>query len=65
MAKYFREIARRYGYSEDRQEEIYMMGLLHDVGKIVVSDNISNTAHIIGGLVGSVAGYFLNRKAAW
>jgi GlpG protein len=31
---------------------------------IVVSDNISNTAHIIGGLVGSVAGYFLNRKAA-
>jgi GlpG protein len=32
---------------------------------IVVSDNISNTAHIIGGLVGSVAGYFLNRKAAW
>jgi GlpG protein len=32
---------------------------------IVISDNISNTAHIVGGLVGSVAGYFLNRKAAW
>ena len=42
VAKYSREIARRYGYSEDRQEEIYMMGLLHDVGKIGVPDTVIN-----------------------
>ncbi len=32
---------------------------------IAVKDNISNTAHIVGGMVGSVTGYFLNRKSAW
>lgn len=42
VADYSREIARRYGYDEDRQEEIYMMGLLHDVGKIGVPDNVIN-----------------------
>ena len=42
VAYYSREIARRYGYDEDRQEEIYMMGLLHDVGKIGVPDNVIN-----------------------
>ena len=29
---------------------------------IVVQDNISNMAHIVGGLIGGVAGYQLNRK---
>lgn len=29
---------------------------------IAVSDNISNMAHIVGGLVGGVIGYFLNKK---
>ena len=29
---------------------------------IAVSDNISNMAHIVGGLVGAVIGYLLNRK---
>lgn len=29
---------------------------------IVLSDNISNTAHIVGGLVGGVTGYLLNKK---
>ena len=29
---------------------------------IVVQDNISNMAHIIGGIVGAVVGYNLNRK---
>lgn len=29
---------------------------------IVVSDNISNLTHILGGVVGSIAGYFLNKK---
>lgn len=29
---------------------------------IVVQDNISNMAHIVGGIVGAVVGYNLNRK---
>lgn len=42
MAEYSREIARRFGYSEKAQNEIYMMGLLHDVGKIGVPDAVIN-----------------------
>ena len=42
VATYAKEIARRYGYSEERQDEIYMMGLLHDVGKIGVPDTVIN-----------------------
>ena len=42
VAKYSREIARRYGYSKEQLEEIYMMGLLHDVGKIGVPNAIIN-----------------------
>lgn len=42
VAEYSREIAKRYGYSPERQEEIYMMGLLHDVGKIGVPDAVIN-----------------------
>ena len=42
VAAYSREIARRAGYSESDQHEIYMMGLLHDVGKIGVSDAVIN-----------------------
>ncbi|SEG05658.1 putative two-component system response regulator [Butyrivibrio sp. Su6] len=42
VAEYAREIAKRAGYSFDRQEEIYMMGLLHDVGKIGVPDAVIN-----------------------
>ncbi len=42
VAEYSREIAKRAGYSSDRQEEIYMMGLLHDVGKIGVPDAVIN-----------------------
>ncbi len=40
VAKYSKEIARRFGYNQQEQSDIYMMGLLHDVGKIGVSDNI-------------------------
>lgn len=29
---------------------------------VAVSDNISNLTHILGGVVGSIAGYFLNKK---
>lgn len=42
VAEYSREIARRYGYSPKQQNDIYMMGLLHDVGKIGVPDAVIN-----------------------
>jgi putative two-component system response regulator len=42
VAEYSREIAKRYGYSRKNQDEIYMMGLLHDVGKIGVPDAVIN-----------------------
>ena len=42
VAAYSREIARRAGYSEQRQRDIYMMGVLHDVGKIGVPDAVIN-----------------------
>ena len=42
VAMYSKEIARRYGYSEKAQSDIYMMGLLHDVGKIGVPDAVIN-----------------------
>jgi putative two-component system response regulator len=42
VANYSREIAKRYGYSEKAQDDIYMMGLLHDVGKIGVPDAVIN-----------------------
>jgi putative two-component system response regulator len=42
VAAYSKEIARRCGYNETGQDNIYMMGLLHDVGKIGVPDSIIN-----------------------
>lgn len=42
VANYSREIAHRYGYSGSREREIYMMALLHDVGKIGIPDAIIN-----------------------
>lgn len=42
VADYSKEIARRAGLSEEIQNDIYMMGLLHDVGKIGVPDAIIN-----------------------
>ena len=40
VALYSLEIARRYGYSEKAQIEIYMMALLHDIGKIGIPDKV-------------------------
>ena len=40
VAKYSAEIAKRMGKSEEQQEEIYFMGLLHDIGKIGVAGSI-------------------------
>ena len=42
VAAYSKEIARRYGYDEKQQEKIFVMGLLHDVGKIGVPDEVIN-----------------------
>ena len=42
VAEYSREIARRAGFSKAVQDDIYMMGLLHDVGKIGIPDAIIN-----------------------
>ncbi len=42
VAMYAREIARLYGYSEEQLNDIYIMGLLHDVGKIGVPDTVIN-----------------------
>ena len=42
VAAYSREIARRCGFGDERERQIYMMGLLHDVGKIGVPDAIIN-----------------------
>ena len=42
VAEYSREIARRHGYTPAHQDEVYMMGLLHDVGKIGVPDAVIN-----------------------
>ncbi|MBO6215383.1 MAG: response regulator [Lachnospiraceae bacterium] len=42
VAEYSREIAKRAGYSGKDLENIYMMGLLHDVGKIGIPDAVKN-----------------------
>lgn len=42
VAEYSEKMARRAGLSEEEQNNIYMMGLLHDVGKIGIPDAIIN-----------------------
>ena len=42
VAAYSAEIARRMGKSEREQEQIYEMGLMHDIGKIGVPEEIIN-----------------------
>ena len=42
VATYSAEIARRMGKSQAQQEHIYEMGLLHDIGKIGVPEEIIN-----------------------
>lgn len=42
VADYSKEISRRMNFSEQEQQEIYRMGLLHDIGKIGIPDNIIN-----------------------
>ena len=42
VADYSREIARRASFSQTIQDDIYTMGLLHDVGKIGIPNSIIN-----------------------
>lgn len=42
VAEYAREIARRAGKNKKEQEDVYYMGLLHDIGKIGIPDVIIN-----------------------
>ena len=42
VAEYSKEISRRLGKTPEEQEKIYMMGLLHDIGKIGVPEAIIN-----------------------
>ena len=42
VAEYAAEIAKRFGYSEEDCHNIYMMGILHDVGKIGIPDAVIN-----------------------
>ena len=42
VAEYSKEIAARFGYTQKKQDDIYMIGLLHDVGKIGVPDEVIN-----------------------
>lgn len=42
VAQYAREIAKRMNKTEEEQEDIYIMGLLHDIGKIGVPEAIIN-----------------------
>ncbi len=44
VAEYSKEIAKRYGYSEKQLSEMYMMALLHDVGKIGIPDEYIHKA---------------------
>ena len=42
VAAYSVELARRMGMSDDAQERIYYIALLHDIGKIGIPDHILN-----------------------
>ena len=42
VAEYARMIAKRSGFPDARQDEIYMLGLLHDVGKIGIPVGLLN-----------------------
>ncbi len=42
VAEYSKRIAALAGFPEEAQEEIYMIGILHDVGKIGIPDAIIN-----------------------
>ena len=47
VASYTKEIARRMGFDETETRNMYYAGLMHDIGKITISDDILNkTSHL-------------------
>lgn len=42
VAMYAMDIAGRYGYDDEKQEDIYFAGMLHDIGKIGIPNEIIN-----------------------
>jgi putative two-component system response regulator len=42
VAEYSKMIAKRAGFSDARQDEIYMIAVMHDIGKIGIPDNVLN-----------------------
>lgn len=42
VASYSREIGRRLGYNKHYLDEIYYIGLLHDIGKLGIPDEVIN-----------------------
>ncbi len=42
VAQYARNLAKRMGYSEAKQDEVYMISILHDVGRIGIPVEILN-----------------------
>lgn len=42
VAKYAALLAENMGMSEAERNEVYYMGMLHDIGKIGIADNIIN-----------------------
>lgn len=46
VAQLARRVARGLGWSEAQAQEVYIAGLLHDLGKIGLSDRILNTKYL-------------------
>ena len=47
VAEYARAIAKQMGFDEEFQQNIFYMGLMHDIGKITIPDSILNkTSHL-------------------
>lgn len=42
MAEYTKMIAEKMGYGEAEVDEVYRIGLIHDIGKITIPDQILN-----------------------
>ena len=42
VAQYSRDVAKQMGKSEEEQENIYFIALLHDIGKVGIPDSILN-----------------------
>ncbi len=47
VANYCRALTKQLGYNEEMQQDMYYMGLMHDIGKMTVPDEILNkTSHL-------------------